>query len=255
MLSKAGLNAAVLTALAAALAQAESETAAPLHFEAASLKVAADQNIVENRPKRSVGRLRWNPDLLRMISYAYQMESWRISDTPGLQTIYTLDATTRPDTTQDQVRLMLQTLLAERLHLQTHRVTRHISEGYSITAGKGGPKLTPSQPAKPEAESGEFDDGFVIGRAPTADTTVLRGHNASMLQLAEYLQRSLDTSVVDHTNLTGRYDFELTCAREGPRDSPELLASCVKKAGLAMKKYKGPVEFLVIDHLGPLVEN
>src|SRR5215472_2529723 len=238
--------------LAPAYTAAQAQTGGHLHFEVASLKLAVDQDVIENRPKRSVGRFRWNTDLLTMLSYAYQMESWRISGKSGLDTIYTLDATVPPSATQDQVRLMLGALLTERFHLEFHRETKEVSEGYSLSVAKGGPKLPV---AKPESESGAFDDGYVIGPRPVADTMLLRGHNASMLQLAAFLQRHLGTNVLDRTNLAERYDFELTCTLDELGPSPNLVGSCIKQAGLVLGKYKGPVEFLVIDHVGSLVEN
>ena len=249
-----GVTTCSLLPCPAALA-VQAETPGASQFEAASLKLAADQNLIESRPKRSVGRFRWNTTLLSMISYAYEMEWWRISDTPGLGKSYALDATMPAKTTRDQVRLMLQNLLSERFHLELHRETRNVAEGYALTVSKEGPKLPQTKPPGPEAGSAEFDDGYVVATGPAADTMLLRGHNASMLQLADCLQRITGTSVLDRTSLTGRYDFELTCTRDGPQPSPDLLASCVKKAGLVMGKYKGPVEFLVIDHLGKLVEN
>jgi hypothetical protein len=72
--------------------QSQKESASPLQFETASLKMALNQDIVQSRPKRSIRLFRWNTYLLNMLSYAYQMEWWRISDTPGLTTIYTLEA-------------------------------------------------------------------------------------------------------------------------------------------------------------------
>jgi uncharacterized protein (TIGR03435 family) len=224
-------------------------------FNAASLKLAADQNIFETRPRRSAGRFRWNTSLLYMLSYAYHMELWRISETPELHQSYVLDATMRPSATQDDVRLMLEGLLIERFHFVVHRETRTVAEGYTLTVAKGGPKLVQAKPDGPESDSAEFDDGYVIATSPAADSILLRGDNASMLQLAEWLQRMIGTSVLDRTNLAGRYDFELACTSEGAQSSPYLLASCVKRVGLVMGKYKGPVEFLVIDHVGTLVEN
>jgi uncharacterized protein (TIGR03435 family) len=244
-----------LNDLAPVLAATQAETVSPLQFDTASLKLAADQDVIETRPKRSVGRFRWNTDLLNMLSYAYHMESWRISDTPALDKVYTLGATTPPNTTQDQARHMLQNLLIERFHLRVHRSTRDVAEGYSLQVAKGGPKLRHAKPLGLESGSAEFDDGYVIGTSPEADTVLLKGHNASMLQLAGFVQRDLGTSVLDQTNLTGRYDFELLCSRDGMHLSPNLWASCLKRAGLAIRKYRGPVEFLVIDHLGRLVEN
>lgn len=128
-----------------------------------------------------------------MLSYAYHIEWWRISDIsdmPGLTTIYALGATTPPNTTQDQVRLMLQNLLIERLQLKIHRATRDISEGYSLTAAKNGLKLREIKPL-PDSESGDFDDGYIAGTLPDADTSLVKGHSASMLQLAEFRQRDL----------------------------------------------------------------
>ena len=233
---------------------ARAASGGPLQFQAASLKLAADQSIMETRPKRSAGRFRWKTDLPRMLSYAYHMELWRISDAPGLDTIYDLEATTPPNTGQDQVRLMLRDLLTERFHLATHLVTRNVTNGYSLTVSKGGPHLQPTK-ALPESGSGDLDEGYVVGTLPEKDTLLLKGHNASILQLAEYLQRDLQTSVLDKTNLTGRYDFELLCARDESGISPNLWASCIRRVGLAIEKYKGPLEFLVIDRLGKLVEN
>jgi len=238
--------------LAPTCAAAQAQTGGRVHFEVASLKLAVDQDVIENRPKRSVGRFRWNTDLLTMLSYAYHMELWRISGKSGLDTIYMLDATVPPNSTQDQVRLMLEALLTERFHLQFHRETKVVSEGYSLSVAKSGPKLPVG---KPESESGEFDDGYVIGPRPVAETMLLRGHNASMLQLAAFLQRHLGTNVLDRTNLAERYDFELTCTLDESGPSPDLVGSCIKQAGLVLRKYKGPVEFLVIDHVESLVEN
>jgi len=175
-----------------------------------------------------------------------------LSGESGLYTIYMLDATVAPNATQDQVRLMLKALLAERFHLEFHRETKEVSEGYSLSVARGGPKLPA---ANPESGSGEFDDGYVIGLRPAADAMLLRGHNASMLQLAAFLQRHLGTNVLDLTNLAERYDFELTCTLEESGPSPNLVASCIKQAGLVLGKYKAPVEFLVVDHVGSLVEN
>jgi len=187
-----------------------------------------------------------------MLTYAYNMESWRISGTVDLNKIYALDATTPSDTTQNQARLMLQNLLIERFHIKTHRTTR-VVDGYALTVARRGPKLQQTK-FKPENEAGEFDEGFVIGILPDAETLLLRGHRASMLQLVAYMQRDLDTSVVDRTNLTEKYDFELICGRDAPH-SPGFWATCLNRVGLAIRKYRTPVEILIIDQLGALAEN
>ena len=237
----------------AELIQAEKD--APLRFEAASLKLAADQSIIESRPKRAVGRFHFKTYLLNLLSYAYHVEWWRISGAPGLNTVYELEATTRPNTAQDQVRVMLRSLLIERFQLETHYVTKNDVEGYAVNVAKGGAKLQDAKPRNSDAGSPDLDDGYVFSTLPTSDTMTLRGHNTSMWQLSEFLERQLGTHVLDQSGMTGRYDFDLTCSRDEAEHSPNSWANCVKQLGLALGKYKGPVEFLVIDHLGKLVEN
>jgi uncharacterized protein (TIGR03435 family) len=238
--------------IALVLTVARADAAGPPQFTAASLKLAADQSGFQTRPTRSVGRFRWSTDLLYMLTYAYHMESWRISETPGLNRIYTLEATTPANTTQDQARLMLQSLLIERFQLVAHRTIK-VVDGYALTVAKRDFTLQQTK-FKPENESGEFDDGFVIGILPDSETLLLRGHRASILQLADYMQRDLEIPIVDRTNLREKYDFELTCGRDTAH-SPGFWGTCLEGAGLAIRKYRGPVEFLVIDRLGSLVEN
>lgn len=101
----------------------------PLRFEAASLKLAADQDVLQTRPKRTIGRFRWKTQLWYLLGYACQMEFWRIAQKPesgsvSLNSIYELEATTTPDTTEQQVGLMLQTLLVERFGMVAHRETK-----------------------------------------------------------------------------------------------------------------------------------
>ncbi len=238
---------------------AQTQAGAPLRFTASSVKLAADQNIISTRPTRSVGRFRWSTSVDFMISYAYHLELWRISEAPGLTSltdIYDVEATNPPNATEDQVRLMLQSLLNDRFHLVIHHTTKDAVSGYALTVAKGGARLQEAKQNETPENSGELDDGSVFATLPTADVMLLEARNANMLQLSAALQRRLGTAVLDQTGLTGRYSFELNCPRAGTADEfSDLVASCVKQAGLRLQKYKGPVDFLVIDKVGPFVEN
>jgi hypothetical protein len=103
-------------------AQAAPQTAAPLQFDVASVKMAANQDALETRPKQSVGRFRWTTQLMYLLGYAYRMEWWRISGDTSGGSIYEIEATTDPKATDDQVRLMLQSLLTDRFKMVVHRV-------------------------------------------------------------------------------------------------------------------------------------
>jgi hypothetical protein len=81
-----------------------------------------------------------------------------------------------------------------------------------------------------------ISDGWVSAHGPSQGVIAIEGQRATMLQFTENLQRLLSTSVLDQTGLTG-------------------VVGAVKQLGLKLEKYKGPVEFLVIDHLDKLTEN
>lgn len=66
--------------------------------------------------------------------------------------------------------------------------------------------------------------------------------------------------IVNHTGLTGAYDFKLRYAlnRMGdtePTDAPGLFTAIEEQLGLKLVPTKGPVEVIVIDHIERPTEN
>ena len=233
--------------------------AAPMRFEVASVKFPADQSMLETRPRRTVGRFRWKTQLMYLLGYAYHMEWWRISEKPAsgsvsLGSIYEIEATTGPDATEDQERQMLQTLLIERFKMVAHRETKDAVQGYALTVAKDGPKMGAVKEEK-ASDDPATSDGWVSAHSPSQGVIAIEGQRATMLQFTENLQRLLSTSVLDQTGLSGKYNFQVEFARgDDPSDYTAVVAA-VKQLGLKLDKYKGPVEFLVIDHLDRLTEN
>ena len=88
-----------------------------------------------------------------------------------------------------------------------------------------------------------------------------------MAQFALVLQRAIfDRPVTDATGLTGRYDFDLEWLPDetqfggqlqGSQDSaqPGLFAALREQLGLRIAATRGPVETLVVDHVGRPSEN
>jgi uncharacterized protein (TIGR03435 family) len=234
-------------------------TVAQMRFEVASVKFPADQNILETRPRRTVGRFRWKTQLMYLLRYAYHMEWWRISEKPtsgsvSLGSVYEIEATTGPDTTEDQERLMLQTLLIERFKMVAHREIKDAVQGYALTVTKDGPRMEAVREEK-ASDDPTISDGWVSAHGSSQGAIAVEGRRAAMLQLTETLQRLLSTSVLDHTGLTGKYNFQVEFERgDDPSDYTAVVAA-VRRLGLKLEKYKGPVEFLVIDHLDKLAEN
>ncbi|HXB73531.1 MAG TPA: TIGR03435 family protein [Candidatus Acidoferrales bacterium] len=233
-------------------------TAAQMRFEVASIKFPADQSILETRPRRTVGRFRWKTQLMYLLGYAYQMEWWRISEKPtgsvSLGSIYEIEATTGPDTSEDQERLMLQTLLIERFKMVVHREIKDAVQGYALTVTKDGPRMEAAREEK-ASDDPTISDGWVSAHGLSQGVIAVEGRRATMLQLTENLQRLLSTSVLDQTGLTGKYNFQVEFERgDDPSDYTSVVAA-VRRLGLKLERYKGPVEFLVIDHLDKLAEN
>lgn len=234
-------------------------TVAPLRFEVASVKFPTDQSILESRPRRTVGRFRWKTQLIYLLGYAYRMEWWRISERPSsgsvsFGSIYEVEATTGPDATEDQERLMLQTLLIERFKMVAHRETKDAVQGYALTVAKDGPKMRAVTEER-ASDDPALSDGWVSAHVPSQGVVVIEGQRATMLQFTENLQHLLSTSVLNQTGLTGKYNFQVEFATgDDPSDYTAAVAA-VKQLGLKLEKYKGPVEFLVIDHLDKLAEN
>jgi uncharacterized protein (TIGR03435 family) len=142
----------------------------------------------------------------------------------------------------ENVRLMLQSLLADRFQLKVHR---EIKEGpvYALVVGKNGPRLKVS---KPDEESSITASGNRTANITMANQTADR----LALQLAD----SLDRPVIDKTGLTGHYDIKLTWIPEyagAPRpgsDDVDIFTAVQEQLGLKLEPQKAPIEILVVDH-------
>ena len=132
----------------------------------------------------------------------------------------------RPNPTKDQMRLMLQSLLADRFKIQVHTETRQIPI-FVMTlekAGKLGPQLVPHTDNPPCAAPGPSgQDGWPVpvcgalltGR-PTEGRWRIAYRDASMHLIADALpaisMQALDRPVLDQTGLSGTFDFRIEFA-------------------------------------------
>ena len=143
-----------------------------------------------------------------------------------------------PQTPDDQLRLMLQTLLKERFQIALHTEQREIAH-YELVIGKNGPKVKESTVAPGEATGAARLDG-------------IRSNRMQMNKLAMLLSRMTGFPVLDKTGLTGFYQFDLRYADERqPAENqvgPSIFTAVQEQLGLKLESKKGPVEVLVIDH-------
>jgi uncharacterized protein (TIGR03435 family) len=92
---------------------------------------------------------------------------------------------------------MMQGLLADRFRLKMHRETREM-DVYALVTGKSGAKLVESPLGSPaEGRGVNIVSGTMIAR------------DATMPELVDVLTTNLDRPVIDKTNLTAHYDFDL----------------------------------------------
>ena len=166
---------------------------------------------------------------------------------------YDIVANTDHPVSKAQLRLMIQSLLADRFKLTLHRETK-MTPVYRLVVAESGPKLE-------EAQGG--GDLFM---ASSAEGFTFR--DAEVLRLTGLLSSYLDRTVVDETGLKGLYNFTVTTPEdwrrnppaksEGPSpDSPTAgtFAELVKPLGLKLIAGMAPLEYLVVDHVERPSEN
>lgn len=163
------------------------------------------------------------------------------------------DPTVLQRLTNDQKRVIEQSILTERFGLTFHRETK-VLPVYELVVDKGGPRF---QPSKIEAgQRGASGLGFGSlhtnnhdGNADMTSTAV------AISSLVNVLSRQMERIVVDRTGLTGRYDLTLTWSRDdgataaADRNSPPIVTAIQEQLGLRLRPAKLPVETFVVDHV------
>ena len=152
---------------------------------------------------------------------------------------------------------MMQSLLADRFQLKVHRGSE-IRTTYELVLAKGGSKMK---------EDTSLTDRAGVpwqeGVRPSTDWSIsdgtIGGHAMPLSILADHLQASVHSTIVDKTGLTGRYDVML---QWDPRDEPApnateppLATALEEQLGLRFKAVKATVETIIIDHLEMPSEN
>lgn len=172
----------------------------------------------------------------------------------------------------DQVRLMVQSMLADRFKLKVTQETKELPI-YEVVVEKHGPKLTESTVPRTWRSSGPGPEFSIEGGQFTGVGLSISDLAGLLPHLAEIGGRK----VVDRTGLQGRYDFTLKWTPKqgqefggpGPggatgaggtqsaggkpaapdASGPSLFTAIQEQLGLRLKPSTGPVEVVVIDHI------
>jgi bla regulator protein blaR1 len=237
-----------------------------------SFEVATIKPSLPNRPGKNAGfsggyyRSR-NTNVNDLIALAYGLHAKQIVGAPDWFGTDLYDIEGKPDAeglpNVEQIKTMLQKLLAERFKLTFHHDKRELSV-YVISVAGGGPKITKST-----------SDPNALPTFGFRGLGKLIVTNMTMTDVATWMQAGvMDRPVVDQTELSGRYDFQLNWTPDesqfaqfrgtgrvvppptnDPNAPPSLYTAMQEQLGLKMGTAKFPDDVIVIDHVEKPSEN
>jgi len=220
-------------------------------FDVASIRPATER-VANERD----GRTTISPDALQLhdvsvqtcVAFAYRVSTSQIAGPASItEKRYDILAKVDHDATEDQMRQMMKTLLADRFHVILHHERREM-RGYILSVF--------AQPAKDPAKFHRSAAPGEVYRENSATGTVAR--NITMKEFADFLSGPLEGPVADETNLPGQYDLELdfrpyvdvneTDKSQLPSVASVLNAAMKGELGLQITSKKATFDTLVIDH-------
>jgi uncharacterized protein (TIGR03435 family) len=201
-----------------------------------------------------------------LINLAYWLHPKQLTGGPAWTASDKWDVAGKPDApgapNVDQMKMMIQKLLADRFQLKFHFEKRDL-QVYAVRIAKTGAKIVKSQ------DDPKNLPGWVFGR--TASGTTITFRNSPMSQVTAILQNSLDKPVVDQSGLSERYDFTVTFtpdpaqaallggpppnAADNPDAAPNLFIAFQQQLGLKLESTKAPTDVMVIDKVEKPSEN
>jgi uncharacterized protein (TIGR03435 family) len=151
-----------------------------------------------------------------------------------------------------QIKLMVQSLLADRFQLRVHREMRELPV-YALVVAEKGPRLRTVK----DAELGP-------GKELVALYGAISARSAGATDLARVLTVIADRPVLDQTGLDGKYDFELQFdqsstgrGNQRPVDvgKPSIFTAVREQLGLRLDPQRAQMELLVVDHVEKPTDN
>jgi len=133
--------------------------------------------------------------------------------------------------TMDQARAMLRTLLGDRFQIKLHHEMKDMPV-YALVTTKNKIKLVPSTgDCRPH---------------PSIEVSI-SACDWSMDKFVDRLTQMADRPVLDRTDLTGTYQFDMHRPGDPGRDGATLF-TVVEELGLKLVAEKAPLDVLVVDH-------
>jgi uncharacterized protein (TIGR03435 family) len=209
-----------------------------------------------------------------LIQAAYDLSRFQVEGGPAWvrSDRFAIEARAAGDPAPDQIRGMLQSLLAERFNLTLRRETRTLAL-YELVAADGGLKIAPMKdggctPAReirwdlidleaPLYVCGSFRRR-VLSQSPETRplprwprVTRIEAGGASTSALIDMISVDLDSIVLDRTDFTSPFNFVLDFApaSDPAASGPTIFDALREQLGLHLRLTSGPVDVLVIDRV------
>ncbi len=220
-------------------------------FEVASIKPTppARQNQLKFEKCTGGGRFVTNgTPVMWVVEFAYSITDKRVFGAPAwlssFSDAYDIEAKADGPVSEQQCKIMAQSLLTERFGLAAHRETKDLP-AYALTIAAKGPKVR-------EVAQDDKGGGVRINNAvqqSLSEQDAPRGW--SMQRLADYLSNFAGRPVVDKTGMRGSWSFSLEFARSSQEEDvrPSLFTAVQDQLGLRLEPARTNVEVLVIDHV------
>jgi uncharacterized protein (TIGR03435 family) len=222
-------------------------------FDAASVKPSAKtagpdyNNQITFGPSTFSGK---NVTLKWLIVEAYGVVPSQIFSGPKWldQAEYDVEAKADHAVSREDLRKMLQPLLASRFHLVLHRESREM-KAYELVVDKGGPRIQPVKdgggtpaPMGSRHFHGELQQlaNLIAIKltmpAPTEDPSVPTRASGTPMP------------VFDKTGLNGTFDFDIEMGPQPGQPAFNMWQTILQEQlGLKLESHKGPVEGIIVD--------
>jgi uncharacterized protein (TIGR03435 family) len=217
-------------------------TAASIHPSSGDVKFEHD-GAIQATPGRVVMR---DVLLTSCMEWAWGIQESQISGPEWIRSErYDIVARADRPAAVEELKPMMRALLRERFGLEFHHEQKELT-AYEMTVAKGGHKMK-------EAAAGEK-----MSRENTAISTIAKA--MTMREFADFISQPLAMPVVDHTGLSGRYDFVLNFTAYLPagervmtpsfdNNNGIILSAIQGELGLKLESRKLAVEIYVIDRV------
>jgi uncharacterized protein (TIGR03435 family) len=230
----------------AALALLGPSAFAQKNFDVATIRLSSGEVKFEHDGEMTVshGTLRMHDvTLMTCIKWAYQVQGVQIIEQDAMdRQHYDIVAKVDGDASVQQMRQMLQGLLAERFALRLHGGMKELN-AYAVTvAPQGLKKMKPS----PSQEGDAWHQNSAMGMV---------ARHFTLADFVTYMSDPLGAPLVDETGLPGKYDFEIDFhpyvdqAAEINTDPQAVLKATFEgELGLRLVRKRTTVPTLILDH-------